>query len=75
MPAPGLRLAARINVFLAGLFSYEPELTPEGAAIISARARMVSDRAKRELGYESPPLRPLVEESYGWLKQQGLVPR
>ena len=75
LPAAGFRIAGRINVILAALLGYEPDLTPDGAAIASARARVVSDRAERELDYRAVPVRQLVEESYGWLKAQGLLDR
>ena len=75
LPAAGFRIAARVNVMLAALLGYEPDLTPDGAAIASARARVVSDKAERELDYRAVPVRQLVEESYGWLKSQCLLRR
>lgn len=68
------RLAARMDTALAAVTGREPEATPEGVAIATARARVASDLAERELGYRPSPLRPMVEDSWRWLRQAGLAP-
>lgn len=74
-PLPPLlfRLGARIETALAAALGREPEATPEGVAIACARARVVSDRAERELGHCSPDLTTMVEDSWRWLCAAGFV--
>ena len=68
------RLAARVDTALAALTDREPEATPEGVAIATARARVASELAERELGYRPRALDTMVEDSWTWLRQTGLVP-
>ena len=73
---PGiLRLAARLNVMLSTVTGKEPALTPEGAAMVTVSAKVVSDLAQRELGYRPAPLNTLIEDSYRWLEAEGLLRR
>ena len=74
-PLPGivLRLAARADLARAALTGREPEITPEGAAIALARARVTSRRAEHELGYRPAPLRAMIEDAYHWLIAEGLI--
>ncbi len=74
VPAFAFKAVGRINVALAAVLGFEPEITPEGVEMVSLDARVISTRAEQELGYENVPLRALVEDSHGWLKGQGLVP-
>lgn len=74
VPAFAFKAVARINVALAAILGYEPEITPEGVEMVSLDARVVSTRAEEELGYENVPLRILIEDSHAWLQGQGLVP-
>jgi len=67
------RLAARLDVALAPWLGREPEATPEGVAIATARARVVSDLAERELGYRPSALTTMIEDSWTWLRKAGLV--
>ncbi|HEX6111689.1 MAG TPA: NAD-dependent epimerase/dehydratase family protein [Geminicoccaceae bacterium] len=75
-PLPPLlfRLAARADTAVAPLLGREPEATLEGVAIATARARVASDLAERELGYRPSALATMVEDSWTWLRQAGLVP-
>ena len=73
VPAFAFKAVARINVALAAVLGYEPEITPEGVEMVSLDARVVSTRAQEELGYENVPLRTLIEDSHRWLHKQGLV--
>jgi nucleoside-diphosphate-sugar epimerase len=74
-PVPPLLLqaAARIDTARAALTGRAPEATSEGVAIACARARVVSDLAARELGYRPSDLITMVEDSWRWLRQAGLV--
>ena len=74
VPAFAFKAVARINVALAAILGYEPEITPEGVEMVGLDARVVSTRAEEELGYENVPLRILIEDSHAWLQGQGLVP-
>jgi dihydroflavonol-4-reductase len=74
LPPVLFRLAARADTALAALTGREPEATPEGVAIATARARVASDLAERELGYRPSALATMVEDSWTWLRQAGLVP-
>ncbi len=73
LPAWLFRLAARFETGIAAITGREPEMTPEGVAIASARARVVSRRAEAELGYRPAPLRIMVEDSHAWLRAEGLL--
>ena len=74
LPPTLFRIAARGDTALAALTGREPEVTPEGVAIATARARVASDLAERELGYRPSALTTMVEDSWTWLRQAGLVP-
>jgi nucleoside-diphosphate-sugar epimerase len=74
LPPALLKLAARIDTALAALSGREPEATPEGVAIVVARARVASDLAERELDYRPSALTTMVEDSWTWLRQAGVLP-
>ena len=46
---------------------------PEAAQIVLGHGRIASDKAARELGYDSPALRVMVEDSYNWLRAEGIL--
>jgi len=73
LPAWLFRLSAQAAVALAALTGREPGATPEGVAIAIARARVISRKAERELGYRPAALATMIEDSYRWLKSQGIV--
>ena len=73
LPAVLFRVPARLAVAWAALTGREPAITPEGVAIASGWARVVSRRAEAELGYRPAPLRTMVEDSWRWLLAAGLV--
>jgi dihydroflavonol-4-reductase len=74
LPPVLFRLAARVTAARAAVTRREPEATPEGVAIATARARVASDLAERELDYRPSSLRAMVEDSWTWLQHAGLVP-
>jgi dihydroflavonol-4-reductase len=74
LPPVLFRLAARVDTTLGAITGREPEATPEGVAIATAQARVASDLAERELGYRPGALPTMVEDSWTWLQQAGLVP-
>jgi len=74
-PLPGwmFRLPAAASVALAALTGHEPEITPEGVTMALARARVTSHKAEHELGYRPATLETMVQDSYRWLKGQGVI--
>jgi nucleoside-diphosphate-sugar epimerase len=73
VPGPVLRLLARAKVLLAAFTGKEPDITPEAAAFVICRCTTPSTKARDELGYQKIALRPMVEESWRWLQEQGLL--
>ena len=73
IPAPVLRLIARAKVLVAAVTGKEPDITPEAAAFVTCDCTTKSTKARDELGYQVAPLRVVVEESWRWLKEQGLL--
>jgi nucleoside-diphosphate-sugar epimerase len=69
VPAYQLRLAARWQDWRGRLGGPPPEITPESAAIVCARARIVSTRAFHELGYRPPPLTDMLADCIAWLRE------
>ena len=74
LPAAAFRLAARFSTEAARVTGKEPLITPEGAAMVTVSARVVSDLAERELGYRAVPMKTMIEDSYTWLQSEGLIP-
>jgi dihydroflavonol-4-reductase len=73
VPKAILRVAARIFEFGASLGQREPLITPEAAALLSADTTCRSEKAARELGFQTVPLRTMVEDCFGWLVQEGKI--
>jgi nucleoside-diphosphate-sugar epimerase len=53
----------------------EPEITPEGAAILASEALYDCSKAVRELGYRPAPLRGILEDCHRWMTAVGLLAR
>lgn len=80
LPVPGRTLPgwvlagwAQLSTAAAWITGREPDITPEGNALSSHEIRCVSDKAERELGYRSVPVRLMVEDTIGWMKSRGLL--
>jgi nucleoside-diphosphate-sugar epimerase len=73
IPMPLLKVSAHIRAAVAGLTGRAPDLTPEGVALMMNEPHIASTKAARELGYTVVPLRAMFEDSYNWLKAEGLV--
>jgi dihydroflavonol-4-reductase len=71
------RFALRAAGWAMGLVSRftgrEPFVTPDAAAYLTATLICKSDKAVRELGYEPASLRAMLEDSYTWLRAEGLI--
>lgn len=72
-PAWVLRAAARAQVLLAGITGREPDLTPEGAAMITRHIQCDSGRAQQALGYRFTPVSQLLEDTCAWMQQSGML--
>lgn len=72
-PAWLMRAVGRIGSLRGAMSRSEPDLTPEGAAIVCSEIRCNSGRAERELGYRSPPLDEMVRDTVAWMKSRGLL--
>lgn len=75
LPAPVLRAIAAVAVLPSYVTRREPPITPENAYLVCRDELCRSDRAERELGYRPVPLRTMLEDAYGWLVAEGLLPR
>jgi nucleoside-diphosphate-sugar epimerase len=73
MPAAALKLYARVVTGLAALTGREPQVTPDAAAIVTGHARIDSSRAIRELGYQPVALEAMLQDSYRWMKDEGML--
>jgi dihydroflavonol-4-reductase len=73
LPAAAFRVPARFAAALAAITGKEPALTPQGAEVAIARARVTSRRAEQELGYRPAPLRTAIEDSWRWLVAEGVL--
>jgi nucleoside-diphosphate-sugar epimerase len=73
MPAPLLRVYARVQVLLAAFSGKEPKVTPEGAVFTSKHLRVDSGKAIRELGYRETPLDTLLDDTLAWLQAEGML--
>jgi dihydroflavonol-4-reductase len=72
-PAWLLRTLAAAGSALASITGRQPTLTPETVALVSRRLQCDCSKAMRRLGYRPVTLRTMVEESCGWLQQEGFL--
>jgi len=72
-PAWLLEMAARVYVLMSLVTGKEPDLTPEGAAMITRHIECDSTRAVEELSYRFTPVRQLLEETCQWMRGQGML--
>ena len=73
MPAAALRLYARLLTGIAALTGREPQVTPDTVAIVTGHAKLSSERAIRELGYQPVSLDAMLEDAYRWMKDEGML--
>ncbi len=73
LPMPVLHLVARLKVLKAAVTGQEPDLTPEGVALMVNDPEIVSDKAKSELGYEPAALETMIADACAWMKDAGLL--
>ena len=68
-----LRLAAQAMSLVARFTGKQPDVTPEGAAMIVRHIHCDSSKAQRELGYALTPVQQLLEETCQWMKAEGML--
>jgi nucleoside-diphosphate-sugar epimerase len=73
LPMPLMSLVSRFRAGIAAITGREPELTPEAVALMTNEPRISSTKAARELGFRVVPLRVMLEDSYRWLKEEGML--
>jgi dihydroflavonol-4-reductase len=72
MPRWALRGLASVMQLASRVTGREPDVTPEGAAILSSEALYDCSKAVRELGYRPVPLREILEDCHRWMIAAGL---
>ena len=73
IPATLLGMVGRLSEIGSRVTRKEPDMTPEMATLLSLTLRCRSDKAARELGYQSVPLEAMFTDCYQWLKAEGLL--
>jgi nucleoside-diphosphate-sugar epimerase len=73
LPASLLRTMARVSLWTSYLTRQEPDLTPEKATLLSAELVCSSEKAQRELGYQTVPLETMLEDCHRWMAEEGLL--
>jgi dihydroflavonol-4-reductase len=73
MPGFLISALAHAKAAVAIFTGKEPDITPESARMTVVNAAIVSHKAEEQLGHRVGPLREMVEESYRWLKEAGLL--
>ncbi|HEY7610231.1 MAG TPA: NAD-dependent epimerase/dehydratase family protein [Alphaproteobacteria bacterium] len=68
-----IRVVARFKALVAVFTGREPDLTPQAAELILAHPRIVSTKARDELGYQPTSLRLMLDDAYRWLKGEGYL--
>lgn len=72
-PAWLLKAVARFNVLWSAISGKEPDLTPEGAAMITRHISCDSSKAQQALGYRFTPVRTLLEDTCEWMRSKGML--
>jgi dihydroflavonol-4-reductase len=72
-PAWILKLVAQAYVAVAAVTGKEPDLTPEGAAMITRHINCDSSKAIRELDYRYTPVHEQLTETIKWLRTKGML--
>ena len=73
IPAFALGLAARLGELSSRLTHKEPDLTPEMATLLSSAIVCRSDKAAREIGFQSVSLEAMFGDCYQWMAAEGLL--
>jgi dihydroflavonol-4-reductase len=69
-----LKLVGGWNEIVALFSGREPDLTRQGATIVSEQVLCNPSKAEHELGYRAVPLREMLLHCYRWMVSEGLLP-
>ena len=72
-PAGLVTLMAQLKQLIARFTNVEPDLTPEGAALVTHAMRVDISKAQKELGLTVTPLPVLIADTILWLRGNGLL--
>jgi nucleoside-diphosphate-sugar epimerase len=72
-PAWLLKAVAQLHVLAAAFTGAEPDLTPEGAAMITQHIECDSSRAIKELGYRFVPVQQQLTDTCDWMRSKGML--
>lgn len=73
MPSWVLRGLGGVMQLVSQVTGREPDVTPEGAAILASDALFDCGKAIRELGYRPAPLREILGDCHRWMLAEGLL--
>jgi nucleoside-diphosphate-sugar epimerase len=73
MPSWALRGLGSVMQLVSQVTGREPNVTPEGAAILASDALFDCGKAIRELGYRPAPLREILGDCHRWMLAEGLL--
>ena len=73
IPALVLQMFGRVSDWGSRFTHKEPDMTPELAALLSSTLLCKSDKAVRELDYQTVPLQTMFEDCYRWMVAEGMM--
>jgi farnesol dehydrogenase len=73
VPITCLKMLGALELGIARLTGRSPQLTPGIAEIYDHEWRIASDKARREIGYATTPLREGLARTLAWLRGDGLA--
>ncbi|MGB0495990.1 MAG: SDR family oxidoreductase [Kangiellaceae bacterium] len=74
MPQWVLKVVASLSIFIAKFTGKEPDMTPEKVLIVSEQLRVSSEKAQKELAYNSSiPIAKMLEDCYQWMLSKNLI--
>jgi len=68
-----LKLIGRVSLWGSYITGKEPDMTPEKAFLITRDVLCISQKAERELGYQTSSLKSMLEDCYQWMLSEGLI--
>ncbi len=72
-PAWVLKAVGRVGEWASYLTGRQPTLTSDAARMVTRQLYCDCSKAMRELGYRAVDLKGMVEDTYRWLKDEGLL--
>ena len=69
LPAFVLKTVAKVNEIAAAFTGREPDITPEGAALVCETILTDCGKAVRELGYRAVPLETMFADCWEWMQR------